>query len=115
MKNILSFVLFIILAAILQLLGPWWLPAIAAIMFGFILTDSSSFQVFLLGFLGLFLLWGGWSMYSNSVNDGILASQIGELFQGLSGLALIALTAVLGGLLGGLGGLVGKFGKEMVK
>jgi len=112
MKNIIPFVIFILAAVILQILGPWWLPALAAIIFGYLLKDSSGWNVFLMGFLGLFLLWGGWSMYSNGVNDGLLASRIGELFQGLSGLALIAITALLGGVLGGLGGLVGKFAKE---
>lgn len=112
MKNILPFVLFIIAAAVLQLLGPWWLPAIAAILFGFFLKDSSAARAFLLGFVGLFLLWGAWSMYSNGINDGLLAARVGELFQGLSGLALIALTALIGGLLGGFGSLVGKFAKD---
>lgn len=112
MKNLIPFIIFIIAAVVLQLLGPWWLPAIAAILLGYLLKDNSGWQVFLLGFLGLFLLWGGWSMYSNGVNDGILASRVGELFQGLSGLALIALTALIGGLLGGLGSLVGKYAKD---
>lgn len=112
MKNILPYIIYIGLAIALQLLGAWWLPAIAAIIFGFLAADKSIFAVFGLGFLILFLLWGGWSMYSNSINDGILSARIGALFQGLSGLALIFITAVIGGLLGGVGSLVGKFAKE---
>ena len=94
---------------ILQLAGVWWLPAIAALALGCLLKDQSSITVFGIGFLGLFLLWAGWSFYSDNLNDGILSGKVGVLFNGLSGTSLIAITALIGGLLGGLGSLTGKY------
>jgi len=114
MKNLIYLLIYIIGCLILQLVGIWWLPAIAAILLGYLMKDQSTSAIFALGFLGMFLLWAGWSFYSDNMNDGILSAKIGELFQGLSGISLIAISALLGGILGGLGALTGKFVQEAV-
>jgi len=109
MKNLLYLFALIITGLLLQLSGIWWLPALAALVIGFLMKDQSAMTAFALGFLGLFLLWAIWSAYSNSLNDGILASKIGVLFNGLSGVSLILITALGGGLLGGMASLTGKY------
>ena len=113
MKNLVYLLVYIIACFILQLAGIWWLPAIAAIFLGYLLKDQSAMTVFALGLLGLLLLWGGWSIYSDNLNNGILSGKIGELFNGLSGLSLIAITALFGGILGGSGALTGKYLSEL--
>lgn len=112
MKNLIYLLIYIIACYILQLAGIWWLPAIAALGLGYLLKDQSAITAFAIGFLGLFLLWAGWSLYSDNINDAILSTKIGVLFNGLNSTSLIAITALVGGLLGGLGALTGKYVRE---
>lgn len=109
MKNLIYLLIYIVACTILQLAGVWWLPSLAALALGYLLKDQSAITAFAIGFLGLFLLWAGWSSYSDYLNDGILSGKIGALFNGLSGTSLIAITSLVGGLLGGLGALTGKY------
>ena len=115
MKNVIALLGYMIACMVLSQLGPWWLPALAAIVAGYLMKDLSAFGSFAFGFLGLFLLWVIWSQYSSSMNDGLLATRIGALLNGVNAVALVVITGVLGGLLGGLGAISGKFTRDLLE
>ena len=102
----------IVAGFIVQSFFAWWSIAIVAAFFGAFMNVSNT-KSYLLGFLGVSLLWGTYAAFLNAGNDGILATKIGTLFGGLSPLALIATTAVLGGIVGGFSALTGKMGRAV--
>lgn len=112
-KIILYVIALILTGAGIQMVLPWWiLPLwVAALALGF---NLKAWPAFLGGFLGAALLWGGYAAYINSVNQGLLAGRIGELFGGLSAPLMVLATALFGGLFGGLGGLVGSLARNML-
>ena len=96
--------------AIQLLLPEWdWLPIVLAAIAGFTLAQKG-FQAFMAGFLGLGLVWFGYSFiidYMNASYLDNLVDRVSVLLGGIPSLIMIALTGLLGGLLGGLGSLAG--------
>ena len=101
----------IILGGILQYFFPWWtLPLAAALLaLGFRINPG---RAFLAGFLGAVLLWGGYALYINILNEGILATRMGNLFGGMGPGMMVLLTALFGGLFGGLGAWTGSLARQ---
>lgn len=97
-----------LLAFVLQHIGPWWMIAVAGLVIGFIAKDYSAGKTWLVGALGIFLLWTLWGLYSDMQNDGLLSSRIGALFGGMSGSVLAVVTGLIGGIVGGLAGMTGR-------
>jgi len=93
--------LIVILGALVSLFLPWWSFVLVAFGVCFFLAKGTG-SAFLAGFLGLFVLWGGYAFWLNQSNDGILAEKMGLLFGGLSPILMILVTAGLGAILGGL-------------
>ena len=112
MKNLIPILYIAIVSFFLHQFTPWWTPGLVALCFGAIYNEMSSLKSFSMGFLAIFLLWAIWSIYSNSVNDGILSSRIGDLLGVLNGFSVIVITALIGGLLGGLGAVAGKLSRD---
>ena len=104
----------IIAGFVIQSYIEWWSIAIIALILGAWL-NISSLKSFLFGFLGVFLLWGGYAALINAGNAGILATKIGAIFGGLSPTALILVTGVLGGIVGGFSALTGKLGRALIR
>lgn len=95
------FLLILVLAALLQHFLPWWV--ITPIAFGAAWAGSKSpGKAFLSGFLAVFLLWLGMSVWLYAGNDGILAGRVGRLFGGLPGWLLPVISALIGGLTAGV-------------
>ena len=105
-KYLLYFILILVLAAIIQLFLPWWSMPLLAIVLAYTLKVKPTIA-FLGGFLAAIFLWGGYALYINIANDGIMSDRIGQLFGGLSGNTMVVISAVFGGLFTGLAGLVG--------
>ena len=114
MRNLLHIALVLLLARVLSFFMPWWSLALAAFVVALIMARKSG-SAFLSGFLGIFLLWGGYAFFYNQQNDGALAAKMGDLFGGLSPILLVLITAFLGGLLGGLSSLSGYWAKGLIR
>lgn len=92
---------------------PWWSVAIAAFLMGTITREQVRWG-FLVGVLGIGLLWlfHAWGIHLQT--DGILSDRVAGVFGVGSGMALVFLTGLLGGLVGGLGGMTGAAFRELV-
>lgn len=99
-------VLLVILGMTTQRWLPWWGMALWGLGLGLWLSPGV-LAGFGAGFLGGFLLWGGYAAWLNQANGGLLAGRIGEMLGGLSPWSVVIGTALLGGLLGGLSVLTG--------
>lgn len=113
MKIIISIVAIIVLGYIMQLVTPWWGIALAVMIVTYLL-NKNYWTSFLVGFLAVFLLWGGFAFIKDVSNGSILSSQVGDLLQGLPSIALVLLTGVIGGLVGGLSGMLGQSARELI-
>ena len=108
-------ILLIITAYLINLVLPWWGIAITGLILGFQLKPKSG-KAFGIGFLALFLLWGGQALYIHLANDGILSTRIAEMLGAGSPILVILITGIVGGLVSGLsvlsGSLIGQGIKE---
>lgn len=112
MKFFVALILTALLAFAESLFFPWWTIAIASFIVA-VFIHQKPFKAFLSGFLGLFLLWGGYSFYVDLKNEHILSQKIALILplEG-SSILLILVTAFIGGLVGGLAALTGSFTKR---
>ena len=101
-----------IAAFVLQQFLPWWSIAIAGLLYGFVIWQSSR-TAFLNGFIGVFVLWAGIPLYIYFVNDGLLASILAEMFYMPHGLLVILAGGIAGGLTGALSSLAGKYLRDL--
>lgn len=99
-----SILLTALLALVLQIFMPWWSIVLGAMAISFF-TDQKPGKSFLNGFLGIFVLWAGWSGYIYLTQGQILASRIAELLGLPSDFLVILVTALVGALVGGTSAL----------
>ncbi len=97
--------------AVQHFFAAWTIVLVAACCGA--LLKSDGFQSFLVGFCGVFLLWGIYAAFINYENEGILANRVGAMFGGLDATKLILVTAILGGIAGGLGALTGSLSRKV--
>ncbi len=113
MKYIFGIAGIIILGFITQSFFAWWTIALVAAIIGASIK-LNNIQSYLVGFLGVFLLWGAYAFFLNNANDGILARKMGALFGGLETFQMVLITALLGGIVGGFGALTGRLGRSLL-
>jgi hypothetical protein len=101
----------ILLVGALQYFLPWWTLAIPTFLIG--LTFERGSGAFLVGFLGILLLWGGFAFAIDYLNESILSAQIAELFKLPNAYFMIGITAILGGIIGGLCSLSGNYFRQL--
>ena len=114
MRFLIFLILILVVGWFAQQYFPWPIIAVVALLAG-AWTRFSGPVNFLLGFLAVGLLWGGYAWLLNSANEGLLAGRMGELFSGIGSAGMLAATTLLGALLGGLGCMTGGFGGEMFR
>ncbi len=114
MKYLYGIIGIIILGFITQYFFTWWSIAFVAFLIG-ALMKLNNLQSYLVGFLGVFLIWGAYAAFLNNANDGIMAGKIGGLFGNLGPFQMVLVTAVLGGIIGGFGALTGSLGRNLLK
>ena len=113
MKYFSGIVGIVVLGFIFQSFLPWWSIVLVAAVIG-VFIKLNNVQSYLVGFLGVFLLWGAYAAFLNAANDGILAERIGALFGGLGANQMVIITALLGGIVGGFGTLTGCLGRKLL-
>ncbi len=112
MKFTVALLLTALLAFAEGLFFPWWTIAIASFVVA-VFIHQKPLKAFLAGFLGLFLLWGGYAVFIDLKNEHVLSQKIALILPlGGSYVVLILVTAFVGGLVGGLGALTGSFTKR---
>jgi general stress protein CsbA len=113
MKYFLGVLGIIILGFITQTFFAWWSIVLVAAIIGASIKLNNA-QSYLMGFLGVFLLWGVYAAFRNNANDGILAGKMGVLFEGIGAFQVVLITALLGGIIGGFGALTGRLGRKLL-
>jgi hypothetical protein len=103
-----------ILAAVLQMVLPWWSAVVLAFSVCFGLAKSGRVG-FVAGFVGLGLSWlvpAAWLAFQN---NGLLAHRVAQLLPlGGSVPVLVLVSTLVIGLAGGLAGLAGRWAREAV-
>lgn len=107
-----TLLIFLILTAyLINLVLPWWGIAVTGLILGYQMKPSSG-KAFGIGFLALFLLWGGQALFIHLANDGILSTRIAEMLAVGSPILVILITGIVGGLVSGLAVLSGSLIKD---
>ena len=88
-------------SAIAECLLPWWSLGIVCFIVA-VLMKWSPGKSFLGGFIAIFLLWAGWSLWWDIPNHHILSAHMAVLFHLPNYMLFVLVTSILGGLVGGL-------------
>ncbi|MCY7290825.1 MAG: hypothetical protein LH615_01455 [Ferruginibacter sp.] len=114
MKFFISILLIAVVSFAASLFMPWWIIAAAAFIVSFAIPQRP-LLAFLSGFLALFILWIGVSLYISSANDDLLVHKMAVLFIKTDNpILLFLLTGLIGGLVGGFGSLSGRLLRQIV-
>lgn len=113
MKTVVQIALTAIVAYVLQLFLPWWVIILAAILVAAVLKNTA-WVSFIAGFVGIALLWGVLSYYSDHSNASIMSERVSAVFSLSSGTMLIFVSTIIGGVCGGLGSLTGTFLRDLI-
>lgn len=107
MKFILAVISMMTLSFACGLYLPWWTIAPVCFMVAVVISQRRGIA-FLSGFLAIFLLWGGMSLYITIMNEHILAHRMSILILKKDNpILLVLLTAGVGGIVGGFAALSG--------
>lgn len=102
-----------ILSLIAQLVLPWWSLAIVTFVVCF-WRSSSALTAFVYSFLGIAIVWLGYSLWVYGQTDGVFIMRISQLvFKANNAVLPFVGTTILGGLVGGLAGLSGYFVRQV--
>lgn len=109
MKKSIAFLLIILFSFLTGLYFSWWVYAIPACIIAAFLLEKPG-QSFFIGFLALFVFWGGMAFLINQNNESLLAQKVANILplKG-SATALIVITGLIGGLVGGMATMSGSF------
>jgi hypothetical protein len=114
MKFFISTILIAILSFAACLYFPWWVIAITGFVVAFAIPQKAGLA-FLSGFIALFILWAGMSVYMSSANGNLLVHKMSILFlKADNPTVLFFLTGLIGGLVAGFGSLSGRLLKKIV-
>jgi len=113
MKFIVSLVLMAFLSFTACLYFPWWSIAIICFLVS-VLIHQKAGLAFLSGFLAMFLLWGGLSLWISYNNNHILAHRISQLIiKKDDPYMLVLVTGLIGALVGGLAAISGSYTRKV--
>lgn len=108
-----SFLLMILLSAMVQYFLPWW--SVALVPFGISAWKGSSGKgAFFNGFFSAAVLWAALAFYEHQRSGGLLTERISVLFQGVGMPVLLAATVLIGGLVGGFASMSGYFLRQLI-
>lgn len=95
-------------------IADWWICIPVLVVLSFFSTEANH-SPFLWGFLSLFMLWGGYAAYFDTLNESILSNRMVQLFPlPQKGFLMVLVTALLGGLLGGFSASSGYWFRKVV-
>lgn len=102
------YILIIVLSAIAQYFGPWWLMPI--ICFGLCFWKSKSAKsAYVIAFAAISTLWLSYAMYQNIVTQGVITNKIAELFRIPNAALLFTAVTLVGGTVAGFAGMAGYY------
>ena len=85
---------------------PWWSVAVVAFLIGTFLT-TSGWKVFLVGFVGVGLMWLANAGFYHFRSGGILTERISAMLDLPWPLLLVLISGIIGGLVGGVAASAG--------
>jgi hypothetical protein len=107
MKFLVATLLTALLSFIASLWFDWWIIAIVSFLVA-ILIPQALWKAFLSGFIALFLLWAGLSLWIDIRNQGILSGKIAELLPlGGNSVLLLIIIGFIGGIVAGFAAMSG--------
>jgi hypothetical protein len=109
MKFAFSVLLTVLLAYALGLYLDWWSIAIAAFVVALVLRQRPDIS-FASGSVAILLLWGGYSIFLNQRNGGLLAEKVAFILPLKGNVPLLLfITALVGALVGGMAALTASY------
>lgn len=102
-----TMLLSLVLLFVFQLLFyAWWWALLIPLVIGFFERDSVA-RASLGSGVGVFLLWGGMSVFKWTSGGEIIVERVAEVMGVGSGFVLVLATGILGLLIGSIGGYAG--------
>ncbi|WP_411768101.1 hypothetical protein [Winogradskyella sp. A3E31] len=107
-KNLLNFLLTLILVGVTAFVLPWWSVMLCAFITTMCIPLKKA-AVFFVPFLAVFLFWFSYMFFLSSSNDYILAKKIAVLLPlGGNAFLLILVSSIIGSIAAGIAAVFGK-------
>lgn len=113
MKFIISIGIVALGGYILQSFMPWWGIVFVPFLAGYTMLRKAKWA-FLVGFLGIFLLWGIHAFTTHITSSGDLGERMAMVFSLPGPYWLIIVGAAIGGLVSGFAGLSGYYLRKVL-
>ncbi len=84
----------------------WAAIVLTTLVIGFAF-HLGSIRSFLVGFIGIFLLWTGYALFLDLQNNSVMSSRMAQLFQLSAAWQLVLVTGIIGALMGGFSAVTG--------
>lgn len=102
------YILILVLSAIAQYLGPWWLMPIVCFVLCF-WKSKTALEAYGIAFAAISTLWLGYAMYQNVVTGGVITNKIADLFRIPNATLLFTAVTLVGGTVAGFAGMAGHY------
>lgn len=102
------YILIIVLSAIAQYFGSWWLMPI--VCFGLCFWKSETAKgAYGIAFAAISTLWLSYAIYQNIVTEGVITNKIADLFRIPNTTLLFTAVTLVGGTIAGFAGMAGYY------
>jgi hypothetical protein len=103
-----AYILILIISAVAQYFGPWWLMPIVCFVISFWKSETVK-GAFGMAFAAIATLWLGLALYQNFVTEGVITLKIAELFKLPNAALLFTVVTFVGGTVAGFAGMAGYY------
>lgn len=113
MKQILLFILIVVLVYPASLILPWWIGGVICFIIAYVIKPGY-FTAFGTSLLAVFVIWYTKAFWSDSNFDIPVSQLLGNLFGKISKDAVLMLTGLTGALPAALSGLLGNWTRAFI-
>jgi hypothetical protein len=110
----LLYTLILIVSAVAQYLGPWWVMPIVCFIGCFWKSETPK-GAFAVASLAISTLWLGYATFQNFVTEGVITNKIGEILHITNPALLLLAVTVVGGTVAGFAGLAGYYCRRVFR
>jgi hypothetical protein len=108
------YILILVISAVAQYFGPWWVMPIVCFVGCFWKSESSK-GAFGVAFAAISTLWLGYATFQNFVTEGVITNKVGEILRITNPALLLSAVTVVGGTVAGFAGMAGYYCRQLFK
>jgi hypothetical protein len=102
------YTLILIISAIAQYFGPWWVMPIVCFVLCFWKSETPK-GAYGVAFAAISTLWLGYAIFQDNVSGGVITNKVAEVFRIPNKALLFSAMTLVGGTVAGFAGMAGNY------